>query len=294
MTTASLASSAGSYLARRLFHPPRRQHHRLPCDVDLSFSDSSVVTADGIELHLWLIAGSGVGTVILGHGIGLTKSASLRQAALLHRLGYHVLLFDHRNHGRSGTDRSQEHLAERYSNDIAACADLAARTWPASETLIVWGFSFSTFPTLHCLRDETTAIDAIVCDSGPGLDLDAMLRHFLTGGGIDAPSVVRGVLRKPAVVTAFASAAVRMLGTEWPPEPDASAAGTTPMLFLVGTEDRVVQPQQIRDLAARYPQASLAEFPAGHLEGIKAAGQRYTAAVSSFLDSSAARRALSS
>ncbi|WP_120004988.1 alpha/beta hydrolase [Nesterenkonia muleiensis] len=288
-----IAAGIGRRLARTLFHPPRKKHHRHPADLNLPASELTVRTSDGIDLHLWLVPGLGTGTVIVGHGIGLTKSASLRHAALLHGLGYHVLLFDHRNHGRSGTDDAQDHLAERYSNDITACTTAAANTWPESETLIIWGFSFSTFPTLHCLRQQTTPIDAIICDSGPGLDLDATLRHFLTGGGLHVPAAIRSLLRRPAIVTAFASSAVTMLGTTWPPEAEATAAGSTPMLFLIGTEDRVVQPEQIQALALRYPDATVAEFPAGHLQGLKSAPQQYTAAVTSFLDSLASLRGTS-
>ncbi len=248
-------------------------------------TEHTTTTTDGIELHLWCIRGAGAGTVIVGHGIGLTKSASLRHAALLHELGYDVLLFDHRNHGLSAVDRSQEHLAERYSNDIAATIAVASAMWPESRRLIVWGFSFSTFPTLHSLRHETTEIDAVICDSGPGLDLDEMLRSFIAGGTLPVPRPVRRLLQRRAVVDAFASSAVRMLGTEWPPDPETSASGSIPMLFLSGSADEIVRPEQVRALASRYPQATFVQLPSGHLQGIKAASLEYREAVTTFLGS---------
>lgn len=274
----------GARLAQRLFRPPRRPHHRHPSDVGLVATEATVHAADGTALHVWLIPGDGAGTAVVGHGIGLTKSASLRQAAMLHDRGYHVLLFDHRNHGRSATDPARAGLADRFAGDIEACIASAARTWPASGPLILWGFSFSTFPTLHTLRHGAVSVDGILCDSGPGLDLDAMLRHFLTGGGIALPPGLRRVLRRPAVVAAFATSAVRMLGTAWPPVAQDSAAGHTPMLFLIGAQDRVIDPAQIRALAARYPTAATTELPTGHLQGAKDAPESYAAAVSSFLD----------
>lgn len=245
-------------------------------------TEHTTTAPDGVELHLWCIPGAGVGTVIVGHGIGLTKSASLRHAALLHELGYDVLLFDHRNHGLSAVDRSREHLAERYSSDIAASIAVASAMWPGSR-LIVWGFSFSTFPTLHSLRHETTEIDAVICDSGPGLDLDEMLRSFVAGGNVPAPRPVRRLLKRRAVVDAFASSAVRMLGTEWPPDPQASASGSIPMLFLRGSGDEIVRPEQVSALACRYPQATFVQLPGGHLQGIKAASLEYRDAVTAFL-----------
>ncbi|GGD27658.1 hypothetical protein GCM10010915_04650 [Microbacterium faecale] len=283
----TLAERMGYRLAHTLFHPPRKKHHRHPGDLGLPFTEEIVRTPDGINLHLWLIpgraAGTGAGTAIVGHGIGLTKSASLRQARLLHGLGWNVLVFDHRNHGLSAPDPAREHLAERYSADITTGIDVARTTWPGARPLVVWGFSFSTFPTLHQLRHPTSPVDAILCDSGPGLDLDAMLRDFLTTGGVPVPAPIRAVLRRPDVVSAFARSAVTMLGTDWPPKRESSASGTTPMLYLIGADDTLVQPAQVRALASRYPHATVAEFPAAHLEGIKTAPAEYEAAVTAFL-----------
>lgn len=274
----------GDNLAYRLFHPPRRRHHRQPDDVGLVASEATARTIDGTTLHVWAITGAGAGIAVVGHGIGLTKSASLRQAGLLHEQGYHVLLFDHRNHGRSGSDSSRTELADRFGNDIAACIALAKRMWPGDAPLIVWGFSFSTFPTLHTLRHQQSMIDGALFDSGPGADLDAMLRHFLAGGGITMARPLRKIMQRPGVVSAFAGSAVKMLGTSWPPDPHKSAAGTTPMLFLIGSEDAVIDPTQIRALTSRYPDATTIEMRTGHLEGMKNTREQYAAAVRTFLD----------
>lgn len=290
MIPTAITSIVARRLAYALFHPPRKPHHRDPADVGLRATPVTEETIDGIDLHLWLIPGHGIGTVIIGHGIGLTKSASLRHARLAHELGYHVVLFDHRNHGRSGGDRSSEHLAERYSNDVATCAAVAARTWSGSPRLVVWGFSFSTFPTLHSLRHPTTPIDAVICDSGPGEDLAAMLRHFLAGGNLRAPALLTRLLRRPEIVDAFADSAVRMLGAEWPPPATASAAMTAPMLFIIGSADEVVQPEQVRAVAKHYPHATLVELPVGHLRGFKDATSDYAAAVANFLGSATVPR----
>lgn len=273
----------GERLAHRLFHPPRRAHHRGPADFGLTASETTIRTADGTALHVWMIPGTGVGTAVVGHGIGLTKSASLRQAALLHGRGYHVVLFDHRNHGMSDADPSRSGLADRFGSDIDACIALATRTWPGDGPLVLWGFSFSTFPTLHSLRHRHPRVAGALFDSGPGLDLDAMLRHFLTGDGISAPRTLRKVLRRRGVVDAFATSAVRMLGTSWPP-PEAPAAESTPMLFLIGTEDAVIDPAQISAIASHYPTSSTVELPTGHLQGVKAAPEQYGTAVLAFLD----------
>lgn len=291
MTPPLFSTALGRRLARGLFRPPRRKHHRTPAEFSLPYITRTGRTSDGIELHLWLIPGSGAGVGIVGHGIGLSKSASLRQAALLHELGYHVIMFDHRNHGRSGTDTSRDHLAERYSNDIEACLSIAAETWPEAGSPIVWGFSFSTFPTLYSLRHETIPpISAIICDSGPGLDLHDLLRTFLTGGGLPGPAVIGPLARSPAVVESFATTSVKMLGASWPPDAHLPAVARTPMLFLVGAHDKIIEPGQIRALAARYPNTTVAEFPANHLRGITEAPDEYRKAVTNFLHQLESRR----
>jgi len=71
------------------------------------------------------VSGAGDGVAVIGHGIGLTEAASLAHAVPLHDLRLTVVLFDHRNHGRSGTDRSATGMAERYRRDVEACNGFA-------------------------------------------------------------------------------------------------------------------------------------------------------------------------
>lgn len=223
--------------------------------------------------------------MVVGHGIGLTKSASLRQAAMLHDLGYHVIMFDHRNHGGSGADSSSRNLAERFGADIEACLQLAAETWPEAGPPIVWGFSFSTFPTLYSLRHLTTPpIRAIICDSGPGHDLHRLLTGFLRGGGVPAPRFINHVVRRTRVASAFAHAAVDMLGATWPPDPALPVISTTPMLFLTGSDDHIIEPAQVRAVATLYPSAKIIEYPGQHLRGLTEAPKIYSDAVAAFLE----------
>lgn len=284
MKPAPISTLLGTRLAERLFHPPRKSHHRTPEQFGLPSEARTTQTSDGIALHLWLIPGTGSGVVIVGHGIGLTKSASLRHVALLRELGYHVIMFDHRNHGLSGTDPARTNLAERYSLDIEACLHLAAETWPEAAPPVVWGFSFSTFPTLYSLRQPTDPpIRAIICDSGPGHDLHAVLAGFLTGGGLPGPAALSRLARRPTVINAFATTAIEMLGATWPPDPTLPTTASTPMLFLTGTHDRIIDPAQVRAVAALYPNAVVAEFPTHHLRGITEAPEPYRGAVIGFL-----------
>jgi alpha-beta hydrolase superfamily lysophospholipase len=285
-TISPLAAVLGRRLAGGLFHPPRRKHHREPVELGLPCTVRSTRTTDDVMLHLWLIPaeGTGAGVVIVGHGIGLTKSASLRHAALLHELGFHVILFDHRNHGLSGADRANDNLAERYSTDIEACLRTAAEMWPDAGAPIVWGFSFSTFPTLYSLRHRTSPpIRAIICDSGPGYELHQVLTAFLAGGGLPGPHFVSRLICRPGLVRAFAEAAIDMLGATWPPDPSTPVTATMPMLFLTGSADRIIEPAQVKAVAGLYPNATVVEYAAHHLRGITEAPGPYREAVTRFL-----------
>lgn len=83
----------GKTLARKIFHPPRRGNHKQPKEFGLDVEKRRLPFNDaGEELDTWLIPGDDNRVVILGHGIGLSKSASLPHAAFLHEAGYTVLM----------------------------------------------------------------------------------------------------------------------------------------------------------------------------------------------------------
>ena len=58
-------------------------------------------TADGVALSGWYIPGTNGAGVVLLHGAGSTRSATLDHAAVLAAHGYAVLMLDARGHGRS-------------------------------------------------------------------------------------------------------------------------------------------------------------------------------------------------
>ena len=60
-----------------------------------------MTAAGGVALAGWYVPGSNGAGVILRHGSGSERSATVDQAAVLARHGYAVLLVDARGHGRS-------------------------------------------------------------------------------------------------------------------------------------------------------------------------------------------------
>ncbi|MGK5440548.1 alpha/beta fold hydrolase [Micromonospora sp. URMC 105] len=67
----------------------------------------SLRTSDGIRLSA-LVLGSGPNGIVLAHEHGYTICSWLDLAQTLADRGYHVIVFDHRNHGASGIDKSEE------------------------------------------------------------------------------------------------------------------------------------------------------------------------------------------
>lgn len=282
-----LARRVGRTIATRLYSPPRRGHHRRPTDLGLEFSESVRRTADGVDLHLWVLeppTRASSGTAIVGHGIGLTKSASLRQAALLHEAGYGVVMYDHRNHGRSGRDAVRPGMADRFTLDIQAAATFASERFQDDGPVLAYGFSFSSFPSVYALRD-TAGIGAVVCDSGPVADIAHLLGGFAEAGALPLPPWVLGTPWGREVVAACAARAVELLDAEWPPPASQGSLDRTPMLFIVGADDAMVSADQVQAVAALYDQARCVVLDGAHLDCVKRDPEAYRATLAGFLES---------
>jgi uncharacterized protein len=82
--------------------PPTALGNFSPAHNGLSYTDVSVLTDDGVALSGWYIASHNRAAVVMLHGSGSTRSATLGQATVLARHGYGVLMLDARGHGNSG------------------------------------------------------------------------------------------------------------------------------------------------------------------------------------------------
>ena len=72
-----------------------------PADEGLRYRDVTFSTSDGVELSAWWLPSRNGAAVVLKHGAGSTRTATLPQAAVLAGHGYGVLMVDARGHGRS-------------------------------------------------------------------------------------------------------------------------------------------------------------------------------------------------
>ena len=94
-------------LNQLLFFPERRLYDA-PHD---PYEELTLETEDGERLHAWWIPASeqpSAGAILFCHGNGGNIGDRTLHAALLHRAGFDVLLFDYRGYGRSTGRASEE------------------------------------------------------------------------------------------------------------------------------------------------------------------------------------------
>ncbi|MFI1918362.1 alpha/beta hydrolase [Nocardia sp. NPDC020380] len=285
VSATAMAPVAAARLAYLVCHPPRLgkppRLSELPVPVDLTIS----VSGQSGMLHGWLFHGDPHRAVVLGHSIGADKSFSLSYARYLIEAGYTVLLFDFRNHGRSFDDRSVSGFSGRFADDLVAAVE-HVRALPeyAESRWAVYGLSMSSFAAVHALS-RLPQVDAVVCDSGPTVDPGVAIRNLMRQGTLPLPDALT---RRPAAdvfAAVFEPLAAFSMSRPRPWPPAANGPGSaTPMLFVVGEDDKVVDPDDVAALAAPFPRAEVFRVPgAGHLKAMKVDRAGYQARVLGFL-----------
>lgn len=270
--------------AHELYHPPPARPGRTPQSKGLPTRPLTVrTTLDGLRLDAWVVPGEGPHTVVVCHGMGRTKSSVLGHVRLLHDAGHHVVAYDMRNHGESGRDRRWGGMSERYTTDLADVI-AAVRRDPevGGAGLALFGFSFSTWVSLHVLRRAGTPVAAVVCDSGPMSDTAAGLRHFADLRRPALPENVREGAAFALYHRLFAALSLRMLAVrEFPP--DLSGLPTR-LMFVAGAQDPVISEAQIAGVADHYPDAERWTAPqAMHMSALRFDAAEYRRRVTEFL-----------
>lgn len=115
------------------------------------------------------------GTVIIAHGFTYSLFGSVKYVNLFRRRGFNVLLYDHRNHGRSGGRWSTFGRYEKH--DLAAWMAWARSTLTNGGLLGVMGESYGAAVAIQCLA-ETPGTAFLICDCSFS-DLTELLAHHL-------------------------------------------------------------------------------------------------------------------
>jgi uncharacterized protein len=101
--------------------PPTALAAETPTMRGMSFSNVTLQTSDGVRLSAWWVLSRNRAAVVLLHGAGENRTATLPQASVLTRHGYGVLAVDARGHGRSG-GRGMD-LGWYADRDVSAAVD---------------------------------------------------------------------------------------------------------------------------------------------------------------------------
>lgn len=102
--------------------------------------DVAFTASDGVVLHGWFVPPKNGCVVVMGHGLGETRTRFLFDAKMLARHGCGSLLFDWRAHGESGGDTAT--WGDREQLDFSAAVGFAVNRPDVDPTRVV-GCGFS-------------------------------------------------------------------------------------------------------------------------------------------------------
>ncbi|HEY8395102.1 MAG TPA: alpha/beta fold hydrolase [Thermaerobacter sp.] len=301
-----------------LIHPEREPVTGDPSSRGLAFEAVTFTSRDGLSLKGWFlpaVAGGGSGgtsgrsgvgqpaagrgatgegqapagagpasrTVIFAHGYGKNRLQDdvpgLDVAAALVRAGYNVLMFDFRNSGESGGERTT--VGQEEVRDLAGAVDWVRRTHGSGQRIGLLGWSMGAVTSILAAGGPVR-VDAVVADA-PFSDLstylDENLAHWTGLPEFPFNWTIRVLL--PPLVGLHVDR-VR-------PVEAVARFGDTPLLLIHGTEDEVIGDHHSLRLfeAARAAgvEADLWLVPgAGHVKGYATAPDAYLQRVLAFFD----------
>lgn len=274
-----------SYLAWLGYHPKRRPVRQTPESFGLPAKEVTVAGADDLPIACWLIESEHPSdvVVVVGHGMGRHSGSMLPMAKALHDAGYHVLTFDLRNHGRTPDDRLLRGQSPRYGTDHHNVVKYARDSAGLGEVKVAClGVSMSAWTALECARKEPDTVRAVICDSGPTLDVVATTRRMFEATRGALPRHMRGPLMGRIAGWWFTRSAMFFLKpAPWPME---LGDHSIRVLFIGGEKDPVARPEDLREQLKWYPRAESWFVPnAGHANAAIVAADEYVKRVLALL-----------
>lgn len=181
---------------------------------DLDYESIFLESYEGYKLHGWWIQHeSPIGTMIVIHGITCTLYDSLKYAKFLMALGYNVLVYDQKYHGKSGGDFSSFGYEEKF--DLRRMVDFVLEKSPETKVVGTLGESMGAATVLqHAAIDPR--IDFVIADCSykstfdilkyrlkveyhlpafPILEIASMINHLKTGTSYRSISPMDAVMK---------------------------------------------------------------------------------------------------
>jgi alpha-beta hydrolase superfamily lysophospholipase len=202
-----------------------------------------LVTEDGLGIGAWFVAGPTDGpSVLLLHGNGGCRSASLDLAETVAREGCSVLAISLRAHGDSDGDRNDIGYGAR--RDVTAAVAYLERRRPG-RPIVILATSLGAAAAIYAAGDLETRIRGYILEA-PYRDIYSAVRNR-TAAFLPRPLNLAAYGGLLAVSPLFLPEAGRMT----PLERIADIPASTPILLLVGGRDDRARPSEVGQLHAR-------------------------------------------
>jgi predicted MFS family arabinose efflux permease/pimeloyl-ACP methyl ester carboxylesterase len=254
--------------------PDERRRTDTPAALGAQYENVAFESA-GIPLTGWYLpARTHPVTIVITHGLFRSRYETLERGVALWKLGYGVLLYDVRRHGRSRGEFSTVGYTER--RDVRAAVEFVRQRAPY-DRIVLLGVSMGAAASLLAAA-ETPEVAAVISDSS--------FRSFQDAVANDVRYL--GLPRWPLAPVLTYTTAWRMGFA--PGDFDVERAVrrlTVPVLFIGGRQDRRMPVETTLEplyQAARHPaKRRLVIEEAAHGEAYPVAPQRYIEAIDGFI-----------
>ncbi|MFO7678714.1 MAG: alpha/beta fold hydrolase [Chloroflexota bacterium] len=263
----ALITAIAFFFAKRLVNPPRLPLWATPGDLGLDYDEIQFPAQDGVRISGWFVPAADAvrkgATIILIHGspwnrlgevaddlfsdlTGRKPVDLLRLAFALHQDGYHILMYDMRNHGESAAAPPVAFGQEEAKDLLGALAYLNARSDVDAGRIGVIGFSMGANSLLYALP-QTDQIKAGIAVQPMTVSIYShKYGHDLLG------PLSTAVLPLSEFMFQVAGG---MYFSAYRPSFAAAGAGDTPVLFIQGNGDPWGDVEDVAQIAEATPNA---------------------------------------
>jgi pimeloyl-ACP methyl ester carboxylesterase len=257
-----------TYLWARQAHfifRPKRIITSTPADYNLPFQDIYIHVDDGNDeierIHAWWLPAESPGDryLLYLHGSALNIGANITHARRFHQMGFSVLLVSYRGYGKSdGTFPSE---AQVYSDARAAWSFMAEQKGIDPETIFIYGHSLGGAVAIQLAVDHPDA------------------------GGLIVEAAFTSIADMALQIPKYRIFPIELIVNQRFDSIDKVGQLQVPVLYIHGTDDKLVPYDMSRDLYKRTASAKQLKFipGGGHNNSAAVGGDEYLQAVENFV-----------